>query len=220
MSIKNRISKRIEVYPRDLQKNDGNWRMHPMFQRSTVRGLIEEVGIVKPLMVYDSTRYGGLTLIDGHLRSDEFPDIKWPADLLDLSDEEADQILAMLDETTQWADRDPVKLDALVQKIKSSDAGVKAAVLRIKRQDAGAISAIKKLRGEENSDGAQTDEDTSDSAESASKKKFAYAENPMVRVAIPVSDIGAFEDAIKRTGIKNRGQALMALANHYLETVQ
>ena len=208
--IRNRISKRITVFPRDLKANDGNWRLHPLFQRSAVRGLVEEIGIVKPLMIYDSVRYGGLTIVDGHLRSDEYPDVEWPADLLDLTDEEADKVLAMLDKTGEWADRDPEKLDALIQQLETSDPGINAAKLRIMREDEGTLAAIKRLRGQDGESKSEGEE---------KPNKFAYDRKPLVRVALPVTELPDFEAAIKRTGIKNRGQALLALSRYYLENV-
>jgi hypothetical protein len=96
--LRNRIVDRRDIPGRELLDHDGNPRYHPLMQRDATRGLLEEVGIVRPLMAYHSARNGGaLTLVDGHMRKEEYPDALWPVDVLDLDDEEADKVLLLLD---------------------------------------------------------------------------------------------------------------------------
>ncbi len=96
--MRDRIVELRRVKAAELAPNPKNWREHPDTQRSALRGLLEEVGIADALIAYHSERAdGALMLIDGHLRRDEEPETEWPVLVLDLTDEEADKILATLD---------------------------------------------------------------------------------------------------------------------------
>jgi hypothetical protein len=56
------------------------------------------VGIAGVLLTYRSARNGGqLTLIDGELRSTSYPETLWPCAILDVTDAEADLLLATQD---------------------------------------------------------------------------------------------------------------------------
>jgi len=90
---------------------------------------LQSVGIVDELMVYDSERYGGRTIIDGHLRKDLHPDVEWPCSLVDLTDDEADVVLATFDYLTGKADVDHARQAALIQQIQERDAALLEGVL-------------------------------------------------------------------------------------------
>ena len=77
-----------------------------------LRGLLEQVGVAGALIAYHSERNGGkLTLIDGHLRRQDF-DLDWPTLILDVNDAEADLLLATHDPLAALAEYDQQKLDA------------------------------------------------------------------------------------------------------------
>ena len=58
----------------DLQDNTGNFRPPPTTStRCPPAGVLREVGIAGALLVYESERQGGLTVIDGHLRKGDYP---------------------------------------------------------------------------------------------------------------------------------------------------
>src|SRR5215472_18133311 len=101
MPVSNAIRDRIQdfrrVPARELLDNDGNPRRHPQAQRDALRGVLEQVGIAGALVAYQSERQGGkLTLIDGHLRKQDY-DLDWPVLVLDVTDAEADLLLATHD---------------------------------------------------------------------------------------------------------------------------
>lgn len=124
---RNRIIDTRMVPAEQLHAHPDNWRTHPDSQASALRGLLAEVGIVAPLIAYESERYGGLTLIDGHLRRDAGG--TWPVTVLDVSDEEADLILATFDPLADLAERnDAILADLLgrVEMMPVEDAGVQA----------------------------------------------------------------------------------------------
>jgi hypothetical protein len=88
--------------------------------------VLEQVGIAAALVAYHSGRNGGrLTLIDGHLRKQDF-DLDWPTLILDVSDEEADLLLATHDPLAALAEYDRPRLDALLGQVKAEAPAVLA----------------------------------------------------------------------------------------------
>jgi hypothetical protein len=125
-SIRDRIQDFRRVPARDLLDNDGNPRRHPQAQRDALRGVLEQVGIAAALTAYHSERNGGkLTLIDGHLRKQDF-DLDWPVLVLDVTDAEADLLLATHDPLAALAEYDKPKLDGLLQEVRAKSPAVVA----------------------------------------------------------------------------------------------
>lgn len=117
-TIRDRIQEFRRVPARDLLDNDGNPRRHPQAQRGALRGVLEQVGIAAALVAYPSERNGGkLTLIDGHLRKQDY-DRDWPTLILDVTDAEADLLLATHDPLAALAEYDGPKLQALLQEVR------------------------------------------------------------------------------------------------------
>ena len=121
---------------RDLTPHPGNWRNHGKAQVEALRGVLGEVGIADAILAYRSERNGGkLTVIDGHLRRDAAPQ-KWPVLVLDVTDAEADYILATHDPLAAMADADAAALDALLSSVNSGEAAVQE-MLAALAEDAG-----------------------------------------------------------------------------------
>lgn len=154
--IRNRIIGHVFIRGRDLQDNEGNFRVHPQAQVDAMAAILQSVGIVDELLVYDSVRYGGRTIIDGHLRKDLHPGFEWPCSLTDLNDAEADAILATFDYLTGKADVDHARHAALLKQIQERDAALLKGVLG--REELSEILALAGLEQEPVADpGAQTD---------------------------------------------------------------
>src|ERR1700756_638014 len=94
--IPDRIKELRRVRARDLVPNPQNWRRHPKTQREALRGLLTEVGYADALLARELSD-GKLMLIDGHLRRETTPDVLVPVLVLDVTEEEADKILATHD---------------------------------------------------------------------------------------------------------------------------
>lgn len=115
-AVRNRIIETREVDADDLRLHPYNWRVHTHGQIEAVEGILQEVGIVQTLVAYESEREGGaLTLIDGHLRKGLGG--VWPVTVVDLSDEEADLILATLHPLGDMATMDAEKLATLLSNV-------------------------------------------------------------------------------------------------------
>jgi DNA modification methylase len=111
------IADRIKTFKRvnvaDLIDNPKNWRKHPDAQRNALGGLLESVGWADAVLARETDE--GLMLIDGHLRKELAADSKVPVLVLDVTEAEADLILATHDPLTSMAETDQALLDELVQ---------------------------------------------------------------------------------------------------------
>jgi hypothetical protein len=126
-TIRDRIRELRRVPARDLLDHDGNPRRHPQAQ----------VGIADALVAYHSERNGGrLTLIDGHLRKNDY-DVDWPVLVLDVTDAEADLLLATHDPLAALAEYDRPRLDALLQEVRTKSPAVVAMLKDLAQKTAG-----------------------------------------------------------------------------------
>jgi Arc/MetJ family transcription regulator len=88
-----------------------------------LRGLLTEIGFAGALLVRELPD-GRLTLIDGHLRAGTTPEAMVPVLLLDVTEEEADLILATFDHLGAMAEADAERYKALLQTASSDDQAV------------------------------------------------------------------------------------------------
>jgi len=112
MQIKNRIKELRQVKGSELLPNPKNWRTHPSQQADVLRGVLAEIGYADALIAYETP--DGLMLIDGHLRAETTPDIEVPVLVTDLTEQEADMLLATLDPLAAMASRDQDSLLSLL----------------------------------------------------------------------------------------------------------
>lgn len=125
MKIRDRIIELRRVSPKELRPNPKNWRTHPEHQRDALKGLLAEVGIAGAVLAYDPGDGGGLMLIDGHLRLEELASLEEvPVLVLDVTEREADKLLATVDPVGALAGQDDEKLLELLEGVDSDSAAV------------------------------------------------------------------------------------------------
>jgi hypothetical protein len=95
-TIRNRIKGHRRVRAGDLVPHEWNYRLHPDGQREALRALYAEVGFARSLLAYELPD-GRLKLIDGHLRREIDPDMEVEVEVLDVSEEEARELLLSID---------------------------------------------------------------------------------------------------------------------------
>jgi hypothetical protein len=122
MRIRDRIKELRRVRAKDLLPNPKNWRSHPDRQRDILKGLLAEVGFADALLARETP--DGLMLIDGHLRAETTPNAKVPVLVLDVTEAEADKLLATLDPLAALAETNQEQLDGLLENISSANAAV------------------------------------------------------------------------------------------------
>lgn len=121
-NVRDRVLELRRVKAGDLVANPGNWRLHPEPQRAAIRGLLSEIGYADALIAREAN--GALVLIDGHLRRSLHPEAVVPVLVLDVTESEADTLLATLDPLAAMARPDPGALSELLARVKSSSAAV------------------------------------------------------------------------------------------------
>jgi DNA modification methylase len=112
MQIRDRIVELRRVRAADLIENPRNWRRHPEPQRRALGELLDQIGYADACLARDTSE--GLVLVDGHLRKDMDPDALLPVLVIDVTEAEADTLLASLDPLAAMAIGDPGALEALL----------------------------------------------------------------------------------------------------------
>ncbi len=113
MKIRDRIKELRRVPAAELRPNPRNWRTHPAVQRDALQGILAEVGYAGALLARELPD-GSLELIDGHLRAETTPDFPVPVLVLDVSEDEANKILATHDPLAAMAGIDRDALESLL----------------------------------------------------------------------------------------------------------
>lgn len=99
-----------------------NPKIHGDNQKQPLEGLLSEVGKVDILKAYHSERNGGaLTLWDGHCRRELRPDEVWNVGIYDLTDAEADLLLATFDPIGWQAEQSKQRLESLMETIRAKN---------------------------------------------------------------------------------------------------
>ena len=114
-AIRDRIRELRRVRAGDLIPHPKNWRTHPQAQQEAMQGILAEIGYADALLVRELPD-GSLMLVDGHLRAETTPDSQVPVLVLDVTESEADKILATLDPLAALAEANAEKLDALLRR--------------------------------------------------------------------------------------------------------
>ncbi len=143
MNIRDRIKELRRVPADQLQPNPKNWRKHPEAQANALRGVLAEVGIASAVLARE-TPEGGLMLIDGHLRTETLHNAQIPVLVLDVTEEEADKILATFDPLGAMAESDADALRALLEDVETGSQEL-ADMLTALAEDAGVFNAAEAM---------------------------------------------------------------------------
>jgi len=126
---KHRFEPEIEMMQREsLAPHPLNFRTHSDQQRQVWRSLRDSVGWAGTIIAYRSKKLnkGKLTILDGHLREEEArPDEELPVLVLDVSDDEANLILATHDQLGSMAVIGDIELRELLQDLTVDDPSIK-----------------------------------------------------------------------------------------------
>ncbi len=121
----------------ELRPNPKNWRTHPKAQADALRGVLAEVGMADACLARELPD-GSLMLIDGHLRAETAANAKVPVLILDVTEAEADKILATLDPLAAMADSDAAKLDELLRTVDTGSEALQQ-LIAATAEDAGVV---------------------------------------------------------------------------------
>jgi len=119
LKIRDRIRELRHVPANELLPNPKNWRKHPDRQRAALRALLATIGLADAVLARETPH--GLQLIDGHLRTETAGTATLPVLVLDVTEAEADLILATFDPLSALADTDRAAATALLESLRLED---------------------------------------------------------------------------------------------------
>lgn len=117
--FRDRIRELRMVDASEIKENPKNWRRHPNWQRVSMSAALEEIGIADAVLVYEN-QAKELILIDGELRKGLLDGQQIPAVILDVTEPEADMLLATLDPLAAMADMEPQTFAQLLDGLEAS----------------------------------------------------------------------------------------------------
>lgn len=203
---RNRIVGHGVESPDQLLANPKNWRLHPRGQQDAIAGVLSDVGWVQSIIVNRSTGF----VVDGHarvslaLQNDE-PSV--PIVYVELSEEEEAKILAALDTTSQMAIADGAALRDLVSSIEFGSESLDQYVSTL-LADAN-LTALATVEAPEANDKGEADE--------KGGRRIGREKAAQVKAVFTVEQVAVVERAIRATGEKNRGEALVEICQAYLD---
>ena len=92
---RNRVTGHARVRAADLVPHPLNPRNHPDFQAQALTAVLNRLGFARSLLAY-RRKDGRLGLIDGHLRQSLNPQAEVEVEIVDLSEDEAGELLLCL----------------------------------------------------------------------------------------------------------------------------
>ncbi len=128
-SFRSRIVGHEDVSPALIKPHALNYRKHPESQMGALRGSMDDMGWLKTVLVSKRTH----TIIDGHARWEEAQrrKILVPVTWLDLTPDEENKALALLDPITEMATRDDALFAQLLDSIESDNEAVKQTLSKL-----------------------------------------------------------------------------------------
>ena len=119
-SFRDRIIELRRVRAGELVPHPGKYRVHTGAQRAFLQAGLEEIGHADALIAMRLPD-GRLMLINGHMRADMDPHAWVPVLILDVTKEEADKLLLMLDPIAEMAQRDSERIRALLSTVQTEN---------------------------------------------------------------------------------------------------
>ncbi len=132
--IRNRVKELRNIAAGELLENPKNWRNHNSEQRTGLLAVLNNIGFASAAVGIERKRgkHTDVILIDGHLRKDLVdPKLEIPVLIVDLTQREADLVLATMDPLASLATPDEVALASLLNSIDEVDDDITALLAQI-----------------------------------------------------------------------------------------
>lgn len=133
MKIKDRIKELRRVPASELLPSPKNWRTHSEQQQEALKGVLADIGWADAVLARETP--DGLMIIDGHLRSEVAADQVLPVLILDVTEAEADLLLATLDPLANMAGTDAAKLEELMADISTGSVALQEMLSQLAEQN-------------------------------------------------------------------------------------
>lgn len=141
IAIRDRVKELRRVRASELIPNSKNWRTHPKNQKDALKGLLTEIGFAGAVLARE-LEDGTLQLVDGHLRAETTPDMEIPVLVLDVTEAEADLLLATYDPLSAMATADEDAFRQLASALQPGSDAVKSMLASMAEEsaDGGSLS--------------------------------------------------------------------------------
>ncbi len=124
---RSRYVETVEARAADIEEHPKNPKIHGAKQNEPLKALLDEIGKIDSLKAYRSERAGGkLVYWDGHGRRNLRPDEVWRVDVYDLTESEADLVVASFDPIGWLATQSREHLDSLLRDVGTGSADLQA----------------------------------------------------------------------------------------------
>lgn len=203
---RNRVLRIERMRLDELADHPRQFRTHPEAQRAAVAESLERFGFVGVVPAYLNHATGRLTRLDGHCRAEVAPDAEVDVAVTDLSDEEADAFLLVLDQTTAMAEVDTAAFDSLLREVGSIGPALDAMLAEL----AAAVGMYDEDWS--NSAGALPDGDKPP----FQQMTFTLSDEQAETVKAALDKAKDLEDFAGSDNANSNGNALAALAEAYL----
>jgi len=124
MNVQDRVVEMRLVPASELSAHPSNWRQHPKAQQRALTAILDEVGFAGAVLARENDD-GQLIIIDGHARAEIVGDATIPVLVTDLTEAEAEIVLATYDPIGAMADRDAIALQELTDSITTQSAATR-----------------------------------------------------------------------------------------------
>lgn len=157
MKVRDRIKEFRRVKASELAPNPKNWRTHPKEQQDALKGVLAEVGMADAVLARELAD-GTLMLIDGHMRAEVVGSSMVPVLVLDVTEEEADKLLATIDPIAAMAETNSQALSDLLEEMSSDSEAVTAMLAELAKSSGVFEQIISKETGGDAGEG-ESEED-------------------------------------------------------------
>lgn len=133
IEFRDRVTELRRVPASELIPNPSNFRQHSVEQKAAIRAVLGDIGFAGAELAYETDE--GLILLDGHARQEIAGDQLVPVLVLDITQAEADIVLATYDHLGTMATVDDSALRELLESIETDSPDI-AALLTSMAEDA------------------------------------------------------------------------------------
>ena len=199
----NRIVGTADVDPRTLAENPMNFKIHTETQQAAMSGAFNEIGWIQSVTINRLSQ----RCLDGHMRialaiQSNQPTV--PVSYVELTPEEEARALASLDKIGAMFETDYGKMADLL----AQTGGI---------EDEGLASFFQDLRTE-NDQFMMAAVGNGTGSSTADKRAAGVSERgKAIKALLFAPELATFEAALKATGIRDRGRALIEVCRVYLE---
>ena len=123
MDVRGRVTEMRLVPADQLIANPANWRRHPQAQQRALSAVLDEVGFAGAVIAREDDD-GGLVIIDGHARAEMVGTATVPVLVTDLTEAEADVVLATYDPIGAMAETNEGALTQLLASITTDNEAI------------------------------------------------------------------------------------------------